>query len=187
MEKNTGARGQGRPKKGGRAERPPKDETPKLSDLGISKTQSSRWQQLAGLPDQEFEDKVTRATDTAVAAIDAPPRNKPPKKRKPRTDSNPPTDAEASAEARKAEHAALAGAGGELDEQPARGEVSNTGPVKKGSYPVAENAAIGLLDQLARIADDYEVKLDHIDLICGTMVSSSFARTTTPTRLPARL
>src|ERR1700731_3263418 len=33
MEKNRGARSQGRPKKGGSTERPPKDDTLKLSDL----------------------------------------------------------------------------------------------------------------------------------------------------------
>jgi hypothetical protein len=55
---------------------------PTLSDLGVSKTQSSRWQALAGLPEREFEDKVTRATDTAVAAIDAPPSGKRPRKNK---------------------------------------------------------------------------------------------------------
>jgi hypothetical protein len=37
MEKNKGARSQGRPKIGGSSERPPKNETPKLSDLGVSK------------------------------------------------------------------------------------------------------------------------------------------------------
>jgi hypothetical protein len=72
MAKNKGAL----PGKTGRKGRPVLDPTPKLSDLGISKDQSSRWQALAGLPEQEFENKVTRATDTAVAAIDAPPRGK---------------------------------------------------------------------------------------------------------------
>jgi hypothetical protein len=38
-------------------------------------------------------------------------------------------------------------------------------PVKR-SYPVAERAANDLLDQLERIASEYEVDLDHIDLIC---------------------
>jgi N6-adenosine-specific RNA methylase IME4 len=34
---------------------------PKLADLGINKTQSSRWQKLAALPDEQFERNVKRA------------------------------------------------------------------------------------------------------------------------------
>jgi hypothetical protein len=47
MEKNGG----GRPEKTGSAVRPVSAPTTRLSDLGISKTQSSRWQQLAAVPD----------------------------------------------------------------------------------------------------------------------------------------
>jgi hypothetical protein len=44
MDKNKGARGQlqGRGSSGGRKKKPPEDKTPKLSDLGVSNTQSSR-------------------------------------------------------------------------------------------------------------------------------------------------
>ena len=35
--------------------------TPKLADLGITKWQSSRWQQLAALSEPEFEGRVGRA------------------------------------------------------------------------------------------------------------------------------
>jgi hypothetical protein len=69
-----GERAKSGDKESGRGKKPLS--RPTLSDLGISKTQSSHWQQLAGLPDQDFEDKITRATDKAVAAIDAPPRGK---------------------------------------------------------------------------------------------------------------
>jgi N6-adenosine-specific RNA methylase IME4 len=38
---------------------------PKLADLGISKTQSSRWQKLAALDDSTFETKVKGASERA--------------------------------------------------------------------------------------------------------------------------
>jgi N6-adenosine-specific RNA methylase IME4 len=38
---------------------------PKLSDIGITATQSSRWQQLAALDDTHFEDKVSGASKRA--------------------------------------------------------------------------------------------------------------------------
>jgi N6-adenosine-specific RNA methylase IME4 len=58
MEKNKGARGGGQkdaPR--GRVVRP-RDTTPTLSDLSVSKTQSSRWQKLAALDADKFEDHV---------------------------------------------------------------------------------------------------------------------------------
>src|SRR5262249_45189936 len=78
MDKNRGAI----PGKTGRKGKPVLDPTPKLADLSITKTQSSRWQQLAGLPEQGVEDKVTRAAETAVAAVDAPSGGKQPGKSK---------------------------------------------------------------------------------------------------------
>jgi hypothetical protein len=70
MEKNQGTRSQGRPKKGGSSARPPKDDTPKLSDLGITKTQSSRWQRIAALDGETFESRVVAARKKALNGLD---------------------------------------------------------------------------------------------------------------------
>jgi hypothetical protein len=61
MEKNQGAL----PGKTGRKGRPVLDSTLKLSDLGMTKSQSSRWQKLAALESDEFEIKVARASTAA--------------------------------------------------------------------------------------------------------------------------
>jgi hypothetical protein len=86
-EKNPGARGNpgGR---GAKIERSQDATTqPTLSDLGINKTQSSRWQKLAGLPEDDFEVIVTKAQHKAAAAVDhaqqPKPNSKPRPKRKP--------------------------------------------------------------------------------------------------------
>jgi ParB-like chromosome segregation protein Spo0J len=89
------------------------------------------------LHEQVKEGKISlAAAERAVAAIDAPAGGK------------------------RAAKKAKAERNHRADEAP------SNGPVKKRSYPVAERAAIDLLDQLARVADDYEVEFDHIDLIC---------------------
>src|SRR5262245_22817124 len=57
MDKNKGAVAG----KTGVKARPVLDTKPKLSDLGIDKNQSSRWQKLAGISDDDFEKMVISA------------------------------------------------------------------------------------------------------------------------------
>jgi hypothetical protein len=42
---------------------------PKLADLGVTKTQSSRWQKLAEMPASKFEAKVAKHVRLAVASV----------------------------------------------------------------------------------------------------------------------
>jgi hypothetical protein len=68
MEKNKGSAGPGRGK-AGKAAGPAFNDAPKLKDLGINKTQSSRWQALAALDDPTFEAKVEGASERAYNGI----------------------------------------------------------------------------------------------------------------------
>lgn len=62
MDKNTGAMGSGSNQHEVRS----LDVTaPKLADLGISKNQSSRWQKLAAVPEDQFEQAITAAKEVA--------------------------------------------------------------------------------------------------------------------------
>lgn len=45
--------------------------TPKLNDLGVTKTQSSRWQKLGALDDRSFEQRAATAKRQAVASVEA--------------------------------------------------------------------------------------------------------------------
>lgn len=66
MTKNPGAKGIGRPSKGGSRVRYPKATAipPTLEELNISKVQSSKWQRLARLVDDDtFEEALSRAKD----------------------------------------------------------------------------------------------------------------------------
>ncbi len=65
MEKNRGAVAG----KTGRKGKPVLDNKPTLADLGINKTQSSRWQKLAALPDEVFETKVEGASTRAYDSM----------------------------------------------------------------------------------------------------------------------
>jgi hypothetical protein len=53
------------------APKPPTANTPTLSDLGITKTQSSRWQASARMPEAQFEAKVAVAKKQAVSSVEA--------------------------------------------------------------------------------------------------------------------
>lgn len=80
MSKNKGTRGAGDANvgksTGGRLSRPPVDATPKLSDLGVTKDQSSRWQKLAAMPEKQFEEKVAAVKGTLRAKTEGVSRPK---------------------------------------------------------------------------------------------------------------
>jgi len=93
MQKNKGTRGQlhGRDSSGGRMKTPPEDATPTLSDLSITKTQSSRWQKLAALSESEQEAKIEHAKQRAEAVLDpSADKRTEKKKKKPKRDQNQP-------------------------------------------------------------------------------------------------
>ena len=71
-DKNKGARNQlrGDVPVGGRAPTPPTDKTPRLSDLGITKKQSSRWQKMASMPVEKQEAKIAATTGKLLASLD---------------------------------------------------------------------------------------------------------------------
>src|SRR5262249_11308876 len=53
----------------GRKGKPVLDPTPKLGDLGITKTQSSRWQRFAALDNATFETHVIAARKKATSGL----------------------------------------------------------------------------------------------------------------------
>jgi hypothetical protein len=56
---------------GGRPEKRSPYATVKLANLGVTKTQSSRWQKLADLPDDKFKQRAVTAKKQAVASVEA--------------------------------------------------------------------------------------------------------------------
>ena len=72
MEKAKGNAGPGRGKAGG-AVGPAFNDAPALRDIGISKSQSSRWQQLAAVPEAQFEAALAAPEKPSTSGIIRPP------------------------------------------------------------------------------------------------------------------
>lgn len=77
MPKNKGSRAQlrGRNSSGNTAAVSPEDHTPKLSDLGITLNESSRWQKLAAMPEKQFEEKVAEVKSAMRAKTEGSPKD----------------------------------------------------------------------------------------------------------------
>lgn len=65
MPKASGSAGLGRPKIGGNTVVPPKSTDKTLADIGITKNESSRWQKLAAVSEEQFEHAVAAAKEVA--------------------------------------------------------------------------------------------------------------------------
>lgn len=73
-EKASGGQIGGRKTKDGRRSRP-SNPPPTLKQIGVTKTQSSKWQNLAALPEEKFEAKVERAKQRAEDSTTSAPRH----------------------------------------------------------------------------------------------------------------
>ena len=63
IEKAKGTRGNIQDQLSGGDTMSPPDNSPTLSDMGIHKKESSRWQKIASLPESEFEQAITEFKD----------------------------------------------------------------------------------------------------------------------------
>ncbi len=82
--KSTGGDRAGRrPKLGGPRRRPPKNPPETLRDLGISKHESSLWQQTAAVPEEEFEALIAKrkGKKQPVSSVDVLKRARKPAQR----------------------------------------------------------------------------------------------------------
>jgi hypothetical protein len=66
-----------------------KSQAATLQNLDINKSQSSRWQKLAEIPGDDFEELVTNAKQKASSAVDRAQQPKPKPKRKPPAKKDP--------------------------------------------------------------------------------------------------
>jgi SAM-dependent methyltransferase len=74
--KAKGSAGAGRPPKGGRSVRPPKDDAPSLKDVGLTKSESSRAQKIAAIDETTFEEFVAKATAVVKDDEEAVPKGR---------------------------------------------------------------------------------------------------------------
>ena len=74
MQKPTGGQIGGRPKIDGSRARP-SNTAPTLRDLGLTKTQSSKWQKLAVLTPEKFEARIDAAKARAENSTTSAPRH----------------------------------------------------------------------------------------------------------------
>jgi hypothetical protein len=75
--REMGERGERDQGKGGDRKSQSSDTTvkTKLSDIGITKDQSSRWQKLAAMPEKQFEEKLTSVKGNLRAKTEGRPKN----------------------------------------------------------------------------------------------------------------
>jgi hypothetical protein len=113
LPKSAGTKGQLHGKSsGGHIVVPPEESAKTLADLGISKNESSRWQKLAAVPEDKFEQAVSAAKEiagevTTAAMLRASKESQPPKVVVQAPDQEPEDDLLAAYELEVAENRAL--------------------------------------------------------------------------------